>query len=93
MTAVSGQRTGIVFIRNTLHWRRRLGSRIRRPRRRTISRSELTFPHPSVAWRMAVSARGTAKSNRRSFGYTFPGRFGLAKPLYVVYVGPKITKR
>ena len=55
-------------------------------------REELTFPHPSARgeW-LSCTWHGEIKSPQIRIHFSWPIR--STEPLYVVYVGPKITKR
>lgn len=55
-------------------------------------RKELTFRHPTVVGEsLFCTWHGKVKTPQLRIHFSWPGRVG--QPLYVVYVGPKITKR
>ena len=55
-------------------------------------KKELTFPHPAALGEtLSCTWHGKVKSPQLRIHFSWPIR--AAEPLYVVYVGPKITKR
>lgn len=54
--------------------------------------SALTFPHPTIPGEYLICSRhGKIKTPQYRIHFSWP--IVLGKPVFVVYVGPKITKR